>query len=80
VTFTIWSGEGTGRRRRSSRSKVEKIAVLTPMPSASESTATVVTSGLLANERIAYRTSWQSASIIVDSRSLILDSLLIGDC
>jgi hypothetical protein len=50
------------------------------MPSASESTATVVTSGLLANERIAYRTSWQSASIIVDSRSLILDSLLIGDC
>ena len=39
------SGEVTGSRRSSRRSKTEKIAVLTPMPSASDNTATVVSSG-----------------------------------
>jgi hypothetical protein len=57
VTLTISLAAGTRNWRSSSRSKTEKIAVLTPMPSASDNTATVVVSGLLASERSAYRKS-----------------------
>ena len=57
VTLTICSAAGTGRRRRRRRSNTENIAVLTPIPSASDNTATVVRSGLRISERRAY---WMS--------------------
>ena len=52
---TSSSGAGTERRRSIMSSNTEKMAVFTPIPTASETTAATVTTGRLASDRAAYR-------------------------
>jgi hypothetical protein len=51
--FTSRSGSGTGSGRRSIWLKREKIAAFAPMPSASDTMATIVTNGVLNSVRSA---------------------------
>src|SRR5438552_19120372 len=52
-TIASRCGSRTGNARRTSVSTSEKIAVLAPMPSASDRTAIAVTTGVAHSERIA---------------------------
>ena len=53
LRLTSLPGSGTGSGRSSIWSNSEKIAAFAPMPSASDTTATVVTSGVLRSARTA---------------------------
>ena len=62
--MTSAAGSGTGRRRSSRVSNSEKMALVTPMPSPSDRTATADTSGRRVIDQAAWRTSCRMVSSI----------------
>ena len=63
LTTASRCGSTTGSERSSSALMSEKMAVLAPMPSASDKAATIETMGVARSERTARRTSCMTGSV-----------------